>query len=364
MDGVLPAELGSFKKTVGGWIEGRLLGLEVTICDYRHLCEITLPSESFIDVDIDYFVAMPADEAWINPREVFEALRQLPLSPSLVTISRSVQSGFTPLRYRFFADYLAALWEERDRQSDHYDRLFQLERRLRLGESILAACRKEAESHPDCAATWHLLGLAEADAAKAADWHSRAARLTPVYEPNLLRSICEIRSRCLRVNLADVMMMRKQAAAYLDERQRWLAEVEFGLIYSAFGQLELATECYNRASAIGGEHPELALGIARLLQARGGRTAAIRLLRVALEDDKSRTAARLMLAQIEAANGLLEEARRHLDVAVQSAPVWGQILELSAFVHHRLGNDDQARELQERADRLRRQNELLAESLG
>jgi hypothetical protein len=90
MDGVQLAELGSFKRAAGGWIEGRLLGLDVTICDYRHLAGIPLPSESLIDIDIDYFVALPADEAWVNPRAVFEVLRQLQLSPPLVTISRSV----------------------------------------------------------------------------------------------------------------------------------------------------------------------------------------------------------------------------------------------------------------------------------
>lgn len=112
---------------------------------------------------------LPRDEAWVDPRvdprAVFEVLRRLPTTPPFITISRSVGSGFTPLRYRFFADYLAALWEGRECDSDHYDRLYRLERRLRAGERevVLADCRRERERHPECAATWYLLSLAEQD---------------------------------------------------------------------------------------------------------------------------------------------------------------------------------------------------------
>ena len=54
MDGVLPDDLYSFKKTDGGWIEGRLLGLDMVVCDYRHLDFIELPRDSLVDIDIDY----------------------------------------------------------------------------------------------------------------------------------------------------------------------------------------------------------------------------------------------------------------------------------------------------------------------
>src|SRR5205823_13762475 len=95
---------------------------------------IPLPADCLIDIDIDYFIALPGDEAWINPRTVFEVLRRLPTTAPVVTIARSVESGFTPLHYRFLADSLAALWEGRTNDSDHYERLFEMERRLCNGE--------------------------------------------------------------------------------------------------------------------------------------------------------------------------------------------------------------------------------------
>src|SRR3954471_407273 len=58
MDGVDPDDLASLRR-VGGCIEGRLLGLDLTICDLRHLQAMALPAESVIDIDVDYFVTVP-----------------------------------------------------------------------------------------------------------------------------------------------------------------------------------------------------------------------------------------------------------------------------------------------------------------
>jgi len=53
-----------------------------------------------------------------------------------------------PVRYRFFADYLAALWENRDRDAAHYQRLFDLDHLLQAGkrEAVVTRCREELES--------------------------------------------------------------------------------------------------------------------------------------------------------------------------------------------------------------------------
>lgn len=366
-DGVRPEELAMCKKGAGEWIEGRMLGLDVTICDYRQLGQIPLPADGLIDIDIDYFVAVPGDEPWINPRAVFDALLALPVTPPFVTVARSVDSGFTPLRYRFFADYLAALWEGRHGDSEHYDRLYHLDRRLRAGEreAVLADCRQEAERYPECAATSHLLSLAEPDAGQAAAWQARAAAFSSAYGPNLLRSACEIRSRRLSVNLDEVILLHKRADdASLGSQQRGLAEVEFGLIYSAFGRLERATDCYRRATGPGREHPELALEIAKLLVNTGQANSAIALLHTALQDDKTRTVAHLFLAQIDAARGLLEQSRQHLDQAIEAAPAWRQLIDLLASVHQQLGNAEQAQALRERSEQQRRQAEALARQLS
>jgi lipopolysaccharide biosynthesis regulator YciM len=55
----------------------------------------------------------------VDPRRIFEAVQRLPVDPDWITISRSVSSGYMPLRYRFFADYLAALWRQEHETAAH-----------------------------------------------------------------------------------------------------------------------------------------------------------------------------------------------------------------------------------------------------
>jgi len=346
MDGVRPEDLYGFKKTDGGWIEGRILGLDMVVCDYRHLEQIALPEDSLIDIDIDYFITVPGDIAWVNPKEVFDFLHRLPLATEFVTLSRSVDSGFTPLRFRFIADYLAALWEDRRDEEAHYARLFEYEARLRSGERQAAASdlRRELERYQGCAATWYLLGLAEADAAEAAQCQGNARELSGVYQQNMLRSICELRNRSLPVEMSSVLAMERRLAtqAGSDTTERGLAWAALGLFYCIFGEFTRAMECYRRATAVLGEHPELALEIGKLLAGSGQLDSAEKYLHVALHDDKSRTAAHFLIARILIAKGLLDDAREYLVRASEAAPAWVELTDLLVQVHARLGDHVEA----------------------
>lgn len=368
MDGVRPEDLYAFKKTNGGWIEGLILGLDMVICDYRHLEHIALPADSLIDIDIDYFITVPGDKAWINPKEVFEVLHRLPLAPGVVTLSRSVDSGFTPLRYRFIADYLAALWEDRGDEQAHYARLFEYEARLRAGGRQEAASdlRRELEHYQGCAATWYLLGLAEADAAEAARCRGRAGELSGAYQQNVLRSACELPNRRLPVDISSVLGLERRLVAETgsDTTERGLAWAALGLIYGIFGELPRATDCYRRASAVLGEHPELAMEIGKLLAGSGRLDQAEAYLRVALRDDKSRTGAHFIIAQIKGAKGLLDEAREHLVRASEAAPAWDELIARLAQVYARLGNHVEAQACRVRCDVQRMQAERLLRQLG
>lgn len=367
MDGVEPKELYGFRKNSGGWIEGRVLGLDLAVCDYLHLERIGLPADPLIDIDADYFVAVPGDKAWVDPAAVFEVLRRLPSAAEPVTISRSVGSGFMPLRYRFIAEYLAALWENRPERA-HYARLFGCEAGLQTGEreAAVLGCRRELERHPDCAATWYLLGMAEADAAEAARCQARAGELSPAYRSDLLSQACGLRNRMLTVNLSSVLGLEQQLASGPDPGSRGagLAWVALGLIYCVFGDLQRATGCYEHASASLGEHPELAMELGRLLAGSGRLDEAEACLRVALRDDKPRTGAHLLLAQIRGASGLLEEARSHLQLASEAAPAWPHLLDLLAQVHARLGNQVQALEYRSQCNAQRVQAEQLIQRLA
>lgn len=348
MEGVGRADLDSFRP-VDGRIEGRLLGLEIALCNLGGLERVSLPADSLLDVDVDYFVAVPGDRAWIDPREVLGVLRRLRVATDSLTISRSVTSGFTPLRHRFLGDYLAALWEDRPEESEHYSRLFRLERELAAGgrESALQGLAAEAERWPECAATWHLLGLAHADAAQAARCHARAVAIAPAYAPSLLRSACEVRHRRLAADRAFVVRLEPQLAQ-VPEGERGAAFAALGLLWCGFGELARAAECYQRAAALLGSQSDLAMQLAKLYLRAGKTDAAVQLLTAALEDDKARCAAHGYLGHVLLRSGRLAEARSHLEQAHQAAPCWPEPLEALGDLYGQLGEQGLAQRAAER----------------
>lgn len=364
MDGVLPEELGSFRR-VDRRFEGRLLGLDITLCDFRELERLALPADALIDIDVDYFVRVPGDEPWIDPREVFEVLRGLPLASEQITLSRSVGSGFTPLRYRFLGDYLAALWERRSDDAEHYARLFELDRVLRAGGRDAAARGLDAEAacRPDCAAGWYLLGLAQADPAHAERCLSRAAQISAAYAPSVLRAACEIRNRRLATDRARLMRLGRElkAAAPAEQGPGYVA---LGLLCCAFGDLKGALDSYRSASAMLGGQSQLALEIARLLLAAGRADEAVEFLTIALEDDKDRSAAHGYLAFVLRRRGELEGARSQLEQAHRAAPCWDEPLKMLVQLHRELGNRALAQDYAARLAALGAQHEMLRRQLA
>jgi tetratricopeptide (TPR) repeat protein len=355
MEGVGADDLESFRR-VGGRIEGRLLGLDLTVCDLGELERVALPGDSLIDFDVDYFTAVPGDRAWIDPREVVTALRQVPHERRFVTISRSVGSGFTPLRQRFLGDYLAALWEERTEESEHYARLFALERQL--DAASVPALEVEARRYPECAATWHLLGLAHGDREQGARCQARAAALSPAYAPSLLRAACEIRHRGLRTDRAFVMRLERDLPG-VPEKERGVALAALGLLWCGFGDLDRALDCHQRAAAALGSQSDLAIQLAMLFLRAGKAADAVALLESALDDDKSRIAAHAYLGYALGRSGRLEEARRHLEEAHRAAPCWPEPLEALRELYERLGEERLARQVAARlADEQARQDSL------
>ncbi len=366
MDGVQFEELASFKRVTGGWIEGRLLGLDIAICNYLQLDKLPLPVDSLIDIDTDYFVTLPGDVAWVDPRKVFEFVNRLPLNPEWITLSRSVSSGFMPLRYRFFADYLAALWEHRHRDAAHYQRLFDLERQLQAKESdaVVTGCQRELECYPRCAASFYLLSLSERDPGRSGQYERQAGNLCSAYRPNLLRSACEFPSRELALQLSTVLDLEKQLIDIRDNpRDRALAHVAIGLIYCTFGHVDRAKTHYRQSEQHLGCHPELALEIGKLLlQSRPEQ--AVPFLEAAIHDDTTRAAAHVFLAHFYGKREAPSQALEHLETAHAITPAWGQLLPALAGIHKQLGNQKQYQTfLEEHQDR-QLQTELLARQLS
>jgi tetratricopeptide (TPR) repeat protein len=364
MDGVQPEDLASFRR-VDGRIEGRLLGLDVALCDFRALERLAVPPDCAIDIDVDYFVRVPGDAPWIDPRIVVDALRGLARARSEITISRSVSSGFTPLRHRFLGDYVAALWEQRTDDAEHYARLFELDRRLRAGERDAAAraLGEETARRPDCAATWFLMGLAQADPADAEHCRARAAQISPAYAPSVLREACGIRHRRLAIDRAHLMRLERELAR-LAPAEQGLGYAAMGLLYSAFGDLHGALGCYRGASTSLGTQGQLALEIGTLLLRAGRPDEALPFLRVASEDDKDRSVALGYLADVLRGSGELEAALVHLEHAHGAAPCWDVPLQQLAALYGELGAPAQAQECSGRLVALRAQQEAMRRRLS
>src|SRR5262249_13358332 len=219
---------------------------------------MALPANSLVDIDIDWFIALPADSPWVRPQEIYQALTSLPLSPEFVTISRSVKSGFTPLRYRFIADHLAALYEGHAEDSRHFDRLFDLDALHRAGalDAAASGCRSELELHPGCPATLYLLSLASSNAEEAQTCQQQAAALCPAYEASVLREACEFPSRSLALDAATVRALEKRFVAgqrsAAEEALTWTA---LGMLHCHLGRIESARECYRQSTRHFSTHP-------------------------------------------------------------------------------------------------------------
>jgi tetratricopeptide (TPR) repeat protein len=355
MDGVEFEELLSFRRRPDGSVTGRLLGVEVAICDYRQLARMELPADSLIDIDIDYFVALPDETPWVRPRAVFDALSTHIPTPELVTITRSVSSGFTPLRYRFLADDLAALFDGRTAACRHYERLFDIDATLRAGapEAAAVACRSALDETPDCPATWYLLSLACADPREALAARRRAD-LEPAYRADVLREACEFPGRGRPLDLATVRSLERRLAAdrpgAAEEALTWAA---IGILHCHLGRVEAACDCYRRTTRHFPRHPELAGALAGALVRASRPRDAIPYLDVAATGDKTAAGAHMLLATLYAHDRDLTRALAYLKVASDRAPAWSQLLELRSAVHAAAGEFQEADELRRRHGALR-----------
>ncbi|MGD2170862.1 MAG: hypothetical protein PVF80_02070, partial [Gammaproteobacteria bacterium] len=88
MDGISFDELTGFRRLGRNALAGRLLGLEIVICDYDELESLDIGDDYRLDIDVDYFVEVPSDRLWIDPSEVIGTITAQLGLPDLVTVSR------------------------------------------------------------------------------------------------------------------------------------------------------------------------------------------------------------------------------------------------------------------------------------
>lgn len=323
MEGVTQQDLDSFDVVQGGWIEGQLLGLRMAVVDLRQLPALRLDAPVIVDIDADYFVQVPQERIWMQPRELVATLRQVVGADADVTIARSVGTGFMPLRHRFVADHLAALWEGREDDAAHWQQLLDLDTSSLPPRQRVPQLRALLAQRRYCAATTHALAHALGPTEEARGLLVQAAALDPSYGPDLLRHLGVMHARRQGLDLATVTRLHKRLET-LDDRPERLgaAWVGVGLLHAAFHRLPDAIACDERSLRYGGGHPDLALQIGRMEMAEGGIPAAIPWFERAAADDETRVAAWLHLSVCASREGRRVEARRWARSAHEAAPAW------------------------------------------
>ncbi len=106
-----------------GFIRTRLYNRSLYICTLETLPEIKRPS--LLDIDVDFLVTDSLKNAdptvnigkrkpWIFPEKLTQVLKKKIHSPQFITISYSVNGGFTPMVYKTFGDQIAKLFGSSD----------------------------------------------------------------------------------------------------------------------------------------------------------------------------------------------------------------------------------------------------------
>lgn len=348
MEGVTMDDLESFRRHPSGVIEGRLLDVDLAICLLEQLPALHLEGPLLVDIDADYFVVVPGDAVWAEPAAIVSALKQVAGVQAGVTIARSVSSGFMPLRQRFIADHVAALWETRLSDAQHWQRLLDLERRPSpAGSAAVAAAR------PACAASIHALALATPQHDQREALLDKAARLDPAYADDLLRRLCQYRARRMRLDLNTLLALQREVqAACASNGAQAVAWIALGLLFAAFERLHDAAACDALSCADSAGHPELALELARLHIACGQFDAARPYLERAAGDDETRVGAWLQQGECAHAAGDHEGAGRAAAQAMHAAPAWPLVVQRMAAYAQAAGDTARAKVLTMRQSQL------------
>lgn len=345
MDGVSLEDLQSLHRS-DDRISGKILGLPLTVCGYESLADLDIHGPCLLDFDIDYFVNLPNERIGVDPQIAFATTSVLDVDQ--VTITRSLQSGFTPLRYRFVGQYLAALANDDAEAISHYQRLLHVDQCLLLGHRDigLQVSLEETVAAPDCPASHYFVSLATQDVSQADEHGAIAADLCDDYQPNLLRTACEFPARHLPTQHPAVSRLAAAAAGHRsrDEFDQSLLHAAIGLLWCAVGDLPAAVNAHQSITAWKG-HPELALEIGKLQVELGDFKNANEYLQIASRDPKFTTASQVYQAIATANRGDLVKASQLLATAHERAPIWNEPVEVMIKLKQASGDLSVANEL-------------------
>lgn len=344
IDGITFEQLSGFKEVAGGALRGTLMGLDITICDYQSLQQLQLAENYLLDIDIDYFVEVPADRLWVDPAAVIEEIVEQLGKPQVATISRAVTSGFTPLAFRFVGDYLYSQLSSNKEDFEYYQTLYtavvaMAEQRLPAGQTL---CEQLIEQRPALGAAYYLLALCSSDAAQKQDLLAKAESVDPQYGFNLAREAIGLVHRKKQYDPNTVRRLANAVTQLaLGSSERGEANVALAQVLANAGLVKPAKQLLHMLHGDFTAHPDVALAIAsKLLQEPAQREECLALLEVARVTAKNGSAAMLYLADIAWADDNIQEAARLYSAVHQRAPAWMLPLQRLGQCYARLGEVD------------------------
>jgi len=354
MDGITFDELIGFDSVGCNTLRGSLLGLDITICDYDQLDALGLNTPYYLDIDIDYFIEVPADRIWLDPAEVIDKVVDQLGEPSLVTISRAVNSGFTPLAFRYVGDYVHSQLSANRADFDYYRRLNAAVEKLMAGriEEGRAICAQLTEMRPELAAAYYIEGLSTAECADKQELLASASRLDSQYEFDLARDVMGLLHR-KKPRKPRQMEMLKKALDNIDpsSREGAFAELVVAHLLSLDGDSAAALELLGRQTGDYADHEEVLLAIAAGQLGKSEKRAQTReLLEKVSHGTKNATVANLYLGDLDAAQQNYQAALARYSVAHENAPAWMLPLERMHICY-------QALEMHDRQAQVRREIE-------
>lgn len=330
MDGISFEELTSFRPQGRNALRGRLLGLDITICDYDELSNLDIGADYLLDIDIDYFVEVPADRLWVDPGSVAQTIVAQLGEPRLVTISRAVGSGFTPLAFRYVGDYLRSYFAGSENDLAYYRGLTGAVQDLADGRLDAGRCRCEAlfESRPDLAAAPYLLALATAEPARKKEWLEISESRNSAYGFDLAREAIGLLHRKKPPQPQQIRTLHASLQNVRDNGDHQRASLALAQVMAAAGQLDIARSLLESLRGDYADHGDIALALAaRLMQQPERRDAVRALLRQASEGEKNATIANFYLGELALAESKRDDAIEFFQRAHERAPAWQLPLE-------------------------------------
>jgi tetratricopeptide (TPR) repeat protein len=368
MDGITFEELTGFKETSRNVMRGRLMGLDITICDYDALESLGIDDNYYLDVDIDYFIEVPSDRLWIDPSIVIDRIRSQLGEPSLVTISRAVSSGFTPVTFRYLGDYIYSQLNDSKVAFDYYHKLNTAILDLGNGHLVGAsqACEQLIEDEPELAAAYFILGICASEVKQKNLLFDEAGRRDAGYRFDLSREAIGLLHRKKSITTDK---LRELMAAFesleMEPPQRQLAEVALAQVLGATGNSTMARSLLDRQTGDYAEHDEVLLSIVvgQLADATL-RAENKRLLRSICSSEKNATIATVYLGDLEFSEQNYQVALEHYRMACNRAQAWMLPLERMSACYAKLGMNGKAADIEAEISTRRQRLEIVVGETG